>query len=65
MKKSWNQATIQQYIDDGVEESRIIEYKAAEALDGTPTIILHKIMEVLFDSAKNTHFYSAFGVKKG
>jgi hypothetical protein len=36
MKKKWDQATIQQYINDGVEESRTTEYKAADALDGAP-----------------------------
>lgn len=32
MKKKWNQATIQQYIDDSIEESSTVEYKAADTL---------------------------------
>lgn len=36
MTKLWSLVKIQQYIDDGIEESRILEYKSADALDGTP-----------------------------
>ena len=32
MNKVWNQATIQQYIDDEIQESLTLDYKAADAL---------------------------------
>jgi hypothetical protein len=36
MAKQWDQAAIQSYIDDGIEESLTIEYKAAGALGKSP-----------------------------
>ncbi len=36
MAEVWDQARVQQYIDDGVEESLNLDYKAAGALAKTP-----------------------------
>ncbi len=33
--KEWNEAALQQYIDDEIEESLTLEYKAADALEKT------------------------------
>jgi len=59
MSKKWDQAIVQQYIDDKVQESLTLEYKAADALgksDGKKKEIT-KDVSAMANSAGGTVFY--------
>lgn len=64
MKKKWSQATIQRYINDGIEESRTIEYKAADALDSTSDSKKKEIAKDVSAMANSAGGIIIYGVKE-
>lgn len=57
----WTESRLQQMIQDGVEESLILDYKAADALDQKKKTEIGKDVSAMANSAGGTIIYGIFG----